>query len=185
MGYLSESREFCSPAVWVTFLLAWICRGRSRSVSRLQISPRHRDLKGDWAKVSWSPGAQACATSFGCWMPGWPCSWGGVGEEPLSVRRGAVPGHQLSCPQELWGKGNKLKMASLPYLFREKTAICSNGGGEGKRCSSWRSSACVTCREHHMGPTEMCWWASSLQGMSLNCTFQVRCGWYTCQNSIK
>lgn len=102
----------------------------------------------------------------------------------LCEERGSAWPPALLSPR-LWGKGNKLQMASLTDFFREKTATWGNGGGEERRCSSWRSSACVTCREHCRCPTEQCWWASALQGMSFNCIFQVRCGLYVCQDSIK
>lgn len=152
MGYLSESRGFLSPGRWVTFLSGCKCRGRGRSVSRLQIGTSRLLLllpqgpggglgKGLLCHLIWLLDA-SMALDFGrCWRR-------------ASVRRGAVPGHQPCCPQGLSGRGNKLQAASLPNLFREKTAICGNG--ERKRCYSWRSSACVTSREHHGCPTEQC-----------------------------
>lgn len=119
----SGSRGLLSPAVWVPFLLGWVCRGRS--VSKLQISTCRALLLlpqgpgGGLGSGSWSPAA--CATSFGSWMPGWPCSLGGVGEEPLSVRRGAVPGHQPCCPQGSEEKGISFRwLLSLISLGRRQ-----------------------------------------------------------------
>lgn len=124
MGYLSESRGFLSPPVWVTLLLGWICRGRGRSISRLEITtsrPWLRDLERNWAKISWSLEPKPVPPHLAVGCQHGPAVW----EVLECVRRGAACGHQPCCPQQLWGKGNKLKMASLPNLFREKTAICA------------------------------------------------------------
>lgn len=141
--------------MWVTFLLGRVCRGRS--VSRLQISTSKlaaplapQGPEGVWAKVSRNSGAQACATSFGCWMPGWPCSLGGVGEEPVlcEERGSACPPAWLSPGALRQREQDSDWLPSQIYLGRRQKAVVVEGG-EGKICSSWRGSACVTFREHH------------------------------------
>lgn len=73
------------------------------------------------AKVSYSSGAQVCATSFGCPLPGQPCSLGDVVEEPVlcEERFSAQPPALLSLGslRKAWGsaaKGTSFRLSSLP-----------------------------------------------------------------------
>lgn len=125
MGYLWESRGFRSPAVWVTFLLGWVCRGRGRSVSRLQISTSELAAPPGFSGTCRGIGPRCHRTmepkpvpphlAVGC-QDG-PAVWEVLEKSLCSVRRGAVPAHQPGCPQGLWGKGNKLQTGFPPQFI--------------------------------------------------------------------
>lgn len=79
--------------------------------------------------MSQNHGAQACATSFGCWMPGRPCSLGGVGEEPVlcEERGSACPPARLS-PGALRQREQASDWLPSPiYLGRRQQAAVVEG----------------------------------------------------------